>query len=510
MWIVRGILELSVNLPSDYMKTSSFTISVILLLLNVGFSNAQNDRLGNTVLVGNSAVHAENPKAVSPAYFTRVSPGDAACISPAEEAEAIVQIRKNIAMLRERDPNACKTTAMVHPLFIWPVQHSSAFVDYGFYTVNYLVDQNPVPNGNLLDYNCGARTYDQATSNHRGTDIILWPYAWKKMDDQVMEVIAAAPGVIVSKIDGSFDRNCANNGAGVANAIHVRHADGSIAWYWHFKSGSLTQKGIGDSVALGEYLGTAGSSGSSDWPHLHFQVMDSTFNLIDPWDGPCNATNPGASWWQTQQPYTVPSVNRICTKGTLYDMYNCPDPEITYEKDTFNIGDTLAVWVYTRDLELNSVMQLNIYDPTGANALNWSFTVPWNTIATSYVRWYYIVDPWWTQGTWTFESVYGGNVYQHQFYMTHSATGLSDANDELSFSMAPNPVPDKLKIYGVSLEKGDKIQLLDAPGKVVYSKSMEELTTDFTIETAGFSNGCYAVQLIKSGNSFVKKLIIQH
>ena len=36
------------------------------------------------------------------------------------------------------------------------------------------------------------------------------------------------------------------------------HADGSIAWYGHMKSGSLTEKQ--DTVAQGEYLGIIGSS----------------------------------------------------------------------------------------------------------------------------------------------------------------------------------------------------------------------------------------------------------
>jgi hypothetical protein len=87
------------------------------------------------------------------------------------------------------------------------------------------------------------------------------------MDEQVMEVVAAAPGVIINKVDGNFDRQCVNNGTGVWNAIHLLHADSSQSWYLHFKSGSLTTKGVGrfDGRATGgSGDGTNSRGGSGD------------------------------------------------------------------------------------------------------------------------------------------------------------------------------------------------------------------------------------------------------
>src|SRR5204862_192241 len=83
----------------------------------------------------------------------------------------------------------------------------------------------------ILDYNCGTRSYDTSTGyNHQGTDIVLWPFAWNRVDDDAVLVVAGAPGVIVNKSDGNFDRNCAMNN-GNWNAVYIRHADGSVAWY---------------------------------------------------------------------------------------------------------------------------------------------------------------------------------------------------------------------------------------------------------------------------------------
>ncbi|HRI35463.1 MAG TPA: M23 family metallopeptidase, partial [Saprospiraceae bacterium] len=367
-------------------------------------SHGQAARLADeTIYAPNEKGVSLNPTAPSQALLSKFNIAPSECISEDLKKSVLEENNRNKIALRKTTPALFEKSSSVQPLFIWPTQPKSGFTDYGYYTINYLVDHNFSYPNQLLDYNCSGRTYDWGTGNHEGTDIILWPYGWKKMDDNVMEVVAAAPGIIINKKDGFFDRMCVNAGNPNWNGIIVEHADGSQAWYWHFQNGSATTKNIGDAVVAGEYLGRAGSSGSSTYPHLHFQVMDSLGATIDPFQGSCNSMN-STSWWQNQQPFNVPSVNRICTKQTQLEFYNCPDPEITNEVDTFSLGDSLWLWVYTRDLELNSQMQINIYNPSGTNVINWPFTVPWNTVATSYIRWFYVLDPWWVDGTWTFES----------------------------------------------------------------------------------------------------------
>jgi hypothetical protein len=153
--------------------------------------------------------------------------------------------------------------------------------------INFVDHDAGYPN-RLQDYMCGTRTYDQANGyNHLGTDITSYPFALRKMDNDEAIVVAAAPGTIVFKEDGQFDRNCSLN-MDPWNAVYLRHGDGSATWYGHLKAGSLTAKHVGDPVEAGEFLGVMGSSGDSTGPHLHFEVHDSTGSVIDPFAGPCN------------------------------------------------------------------------------------------------------------------------------------------------------------------------------------------------------------------------------
>lgn len=489
------------------MKKHLYIFSSLVFISTTLFSQVET----TTKEIPNYAIKQQKGKLPERGYYSEVKLNRGDCISAEQQKEMQKQINRNVERLKREQPGLLDKTANVHPLFEWPTQAKAGFNDYGYYTVQNLVDHNLNFPGAVLDYNCGSRTYDFGSGNHRGTDIILWPFAWRRMDEQVMEVIAAAPGVIVNKVDGNFDRSCANNGAGVWNAIHVQHADGSTAWYLHFKSGSLTTKGVGDNVTTGEYLGTAGSSGSSDWPHVHFQVMDSANNLIDPYQGNCNGFNPD-SWWQSQPAYNIPSVNHICTKSTEVNWYNCPDPEITFEKDTFNIGDSLWLWLYTRDMELNSTMTINLKDPNGQTLITFPFTVPWATYPTSYVRWYYLVDAWWVQGWWTFEAVYGGNTYQHPFYMTHGTTGAVENNLSSNFIVSPNPSKDKLNISFSSLNNAEvSIDIKNILGEIVYHYQFKAHAGEnkISLNDLKWGRGVYFVKLQSRELNSVRKIVLE-
>lgn len=86
-------------------------------------------------------------------------------------------------------------------------------------------------------------------------------------------ICAARPGVVIktrgdSKIGGLKPENIADG-----NHIIIRHADGSIAKYWHLQfEGVLVNKG--DTVQQGQMIGLSGNTGYSAFPHLHFQVFD--------------------------------------------------------------------------------------------------------------------------------------------------------------------------------------------------------------------------------------------
>src|SRR5690554_2285804 len=335
---------------------------------------------------------------------------DTECITEAQRFEIIQEVENNKELIMGRNPGALQRGG-THPLFILPLRPKTGFGEYGYYSLFNQVDHNQTPNGNLLDYNCGARTYDWATGNHSGTDYVVWPYPWKKMDEDVMEVIAAAPGTIVQKRDGFFDRNCINNGNPNWNGIILEHADGSQTWYWHFKDGSLTSKGVGDSVSAGEFLGRAGSSGSSDIPHLHFEVRDAQGQVIDPYAGPCNGLN-ADSWWAAQPAYFVPKILTLSTHDVDNFDTQCGVAENTYEELNFLPGETVYFRIFYRDLQSNARTHINVKKPDGTVLYDYDFDSPWADYTAAWAQWNFPTDNTSMDGVYTITVDFGGDTYQ--------------------------------------------------------------------------------------------------
>src|SRR5690606_18557878 len=139
--------------------------------------------------------------------------------------------------------------------------------------------------------------------------IFLWPFAQTMQENGQVGIVSVTDGIIIGKDDGNYDKNCAM-GSGNWNAVYIGNSDGTICWYGHMKSGSLTSKGIGLSVVAGEYLGLVGSSGSSTGPHLHFETHAASSEILEPFEGACN---PNASLWLNQKPYIEPTINAVLT-----------------------------------------------------------------------------------------------------------------------------------------------------------------------------------------------------
>jgi murein DD-endopeptidase MepM/ murein hydrolase activator NlpD len=57
------------------------------------------------------------------------------------------------------------------------------------------------------------------------------------------------------------------------NSVVVQVGEGVYAFYAHLQPGSVAVA-IGDTVSVGQLLGTLGNSGNSTAPHLHFEIMD--------------------------------------------------------------------------------------------------------------------------------------------------------------------------------------------------------------------------------------------
>ena len=156
--------------------------------------------------------------------------------------------------------------------------------------------------GGRRDWNCGSQTY----SGHRGTDFA--PYGSFTAMDEGRDIVAVAPGQVITAHDGEFDRctsgGCAGGG-GFGNYVAIRHADGKVTYYAHMKRGTVAV-GVGAMVTCGQHLGQIGSSGYSTGPHLHFEPRVSG-SSDDPFGGVSGCSGP-ESWWVEQRSYrTLPA-----------------------------------------------------------------------------------------------------------------------------------------------------------------------------------------------------------
>jgi murein DD-endopeptidase MepM/ murein hydrolase activator NlpD len=332
-------------------------------------------------------------------------------ITPEQRSAIQAEIDANVQAL----PQGAPLAPLAATTFAWPLQPVAGFSDYGYHGISNFVDQNLTYPNALLDFDCGTRTYDLASGyNHSGTDIFTWPFGWKKMDAGEITIVAAAAGTIVSKTDGHFDRSCGLN-SNPWNAVYVKHADDSVAWYGHMKSGSTTSKGIGDTVAQGEYLGRVGSSGSSTGPHLHFEVHAAGGGLIDPFDGACNALNPSVSWWASQPAYYDSALNHITTGSAPPTFPSCGTAESPNTADFFLTGSTIVFTTYYRDQRSSQVGQHTIHRPDASVYASWTLTSDQPHYPASYWWRTYTFAPGEPVGMYRYEVVFDGHTYTHDF-----------------------------------------------------------------------------------------------
>lgn len=345
------------------------------------------------------------------------------CISAQQRA----QIRTTLDSSRQQliaQGRLSSTVNTQQVALAWPLRFRAGITEYNFYSISGGVDHNPQFPNQLLDYNCGALTYDTPGGyNHAGTDYFLWPFAFNKMDSSEVEIVAAAAGTILYKSDGNFDRNCAFNSSNW-NAVYVQHSDGSVAWYGHMKNGSLTTKTVGQTVVQGEYLGVVGSSGNSSGPHLHLEIYDAANNLIDPYAGPCNSLN-STSWWASQEPYFHGAINHIATNNHPPVFNACPGTDIRNERDYFLATDTIFLLLYYRFLGAGDMTTYTIYRPNNTVWGSWPSTHNGPDYNAAWYYYWMIPGAGAPNGQWKFEATYNNQTYFTYFYLGTTETGES-------------------------------------------------------------------------------------
>lgn len=326
-------------------------------------------------------------------------------------------------------------------VFKWPLVNAK-YRDFPSWHINNFVDHNDVSiiddtdgDGDDLrnpleigDYNCGDRTYDE----HSGIDIGVDPYAWEIKNNGSVQVVAAYGGIIVEKHQGELDEKCGSLGddpvchqspANRGNYIVMLLDDSSTAiFYMHMKDGSLTNKGEGEYIAQGEYIGTVASAGCSTGPHLHFEVhlfyadVDNTGDRIETFlNGACKWDYSWAAVWANEPPYDDPAVL------TLETHYNNPENDYTsscdktiklYYRDAFANGATVWLRSMFRDWIDGIPVTHEVYNPSGGRTISY--------IENNFdkQRAYAPADHSFTptaNGTWRYTVTFGGKIYDHYF-----------------------------------------------------------------------------------------------
>lgn len=314
----------------------------------------------------------------------------------------------------------------------WPLRTASGVNDCSYYFISAYVDQDTV-SGSFKDYNCSNVSYD----GHKGTDIVPWPYPMTRMDKDELEVIAAEAGTIIDKLDGQFDRQCSNSNS-LANYVVIQHADGTRALYYHLKKNSVTTKSVGQTVSVGELLGTVGSSGNSSGPHLHFELRTgSGVNTYkDPYSGSCNLLNSN-SWWASQKNHVEPAVVKATVNKAPPVVPGCPTTETPNDTNCFQPGVLAYFLIFMRNETAGSSINMKILRSNGTTVSSWSHNVTSNVLATW--RWFSRTLPG-APGIYTFEVTYNNTVCTSTFEVSCSAAvGLSYLPAEQPFRIYPNP-----------------------------------------------------------------------
>lgn len=351
-----------------------------------------------------------------------------------EQYQAIFQQLKRFSSTTTATKSNVRQAGSEPIQFNWPLRAVPWSKDFNYYGYSNFVDHDALNPGFLLDYNCGARTYDVDAYDHRGSDIFLWPFPWNKMSDNEVEVVAAAPGTILLKTDGNDDKSCTYTGKDW-NAVYIEHADSSVAWYGHFKKDSLLSKDVGDSISAGEYLGIVGSSGSSSIPHLHFEVYDAQNNLIDPFAGQCNSLNTD-SWWREQPSYFASSVNRLTVGTSAAKLGLCPSLAEPNEKNTIVANESAYFTAYLSGQRNVDEADYSLRSADGSLIERWQHSSPEPLYNASYWYWEYSdLALRGGYGVWEFSVNYLNKDYVKRFNLIPDCENIEESVDSVQLDL---------------------------------------------------------------------------
>ncbi|MEJ8641721.1 peptidoglycan DD-metalloendopeptidase family protein [Streptomyces sp. MS1.HAVA.3] len=165
-----------------------------------------------------------------------------------------------------------------------------------------------------LPFPCGT-TWEMHTWGHNpALDIVVE----RNTGSDGLPVLASAAGVVSATYW--------NNGSG--NTIQISHGNGWFSAYYHLKDDPAAYVKKGDAVQPSTRIGRIGTSGASDWSHLHYEqrylasgdFTDESHRVPVHFDG-VEYTGPAKDW---------PSVTSRNCSGTPAAWQDCPSGSVCF------------------------------------------------------------------------------------------------------------------------------------------------------------------------------------
>lgn len=328
-----------------------------------------------------------------------------------------------------------------------------------FWIVNYV--DHSTDSGVVRDYQCGKQSYD----GHQGTDFAL--RSFRHMDSGVY-AIAAAPGKVVAVVDSLFDRNkIVDRSLGYGNYIAIEHAEGCITYYAHLRRSSAVVK-LGDRVRTGQRLGLIGSSGTSEDPHLHFEVWLN----VDPFTGGCASRYvrwDGQPAYETT--YSLLDADITTWPASLDTLRERPPAaSLIAKQDT-----SVTFWSLQQHVSAKDVLAIQWRTPD--NELWFSYEAAIDKASTYYYWWSWIRRPT-IAGKWTVE-------YRHNDSLV--ATRSFIVQQLVSVDPATNPTAAcVIKQYGdvvrCTVPVASQLTVFDMQGRQLSTYTLPEGTSAHALD----------------------------
>ncbi len=89
-----------------------------------------------------------------------------------------------------------------------------------------------------------------------------------------------------------------------------------------------------------------------------------------------------------------------------------------------------------------------------------------------------------------------------------SPVGIDEMHEQNIF-VSPNPFTNQFEVSGLKFEVGDRIEIMDVLGKIVFNKTLASSTSNLKLQTLKYPAGVYELQII-CNDKILRKKIIKH